>query len=210
MKIIRHNWTLEQALQLYKQPFNNFLFQAHSTHRKYHDPNKMQISNIITFKTGACPEDCAYCGQSARHKKSTKEFKHMINGMMDVNEVVEAAKKAKACGATRFCMGGAWRSPSKREFKQIIQMITEVNKLALESCLTVGMLSQEQINQLDKAGLDYYNHNLDTSPEYYEKIITTRSYTDRLETIEKIRRSNIKLCCGGIIGMGESAGHCQV
>jgi biotin synthase len=195
---IRTNWTKAEALALFDLPFNDLLFQAHTLHRKYFDANKVQISTLCSIKTGGCAEDCAYCPQSAEFDTSVKAQK-----MMAVEQVLADAKKAKDAGASRFCMGAAWRSPKDRDMDNVIAMIKGVKALGLESCATLGMLTAEQAQQLKGAGLDYYNHNLDTSPEYYGNIITTRTYEDRLNTLANVREAGMNVCCGGIVGMGE-------
>ncbi len=191
-------WSLDQILDLFQEPLFDLLYRAQTVHRQNFDPNQVQVSTLLSIKTGGCPEDCAYCPQSAHHDTGLE-----AGPLLDLEQVVQAAKTAKAQGASRFCMGAAWRRPSDRHIDRIAEMVRAVKALGLETCLTVGMLSDRQVEKLKKAGLDYYNHNLDTSPEYYPKIISTRTYRDRLETIERIRRAGIKLCCGGILGMGE-------
>jgi biotin synthase len=197
---IRNDWTQAEALELYETPFMNLLYQAHSIHRKYFDPNVIQTSTLISIKTGACPEDCAYCPQSARYKTKIE-----IEKLFKVEDVIALAKKAKANGATRFCMGAAWRTPKQKGLAAVKTMIESVKKLGMETCVTLGMLTPEQAQELKEAGLDYYNHNLDSSPEFYKKIITTRTYEDRLQTLENVRKAGVKVCCGGIIGMGEES-----
>ncbi len=196
--MIRHDWTLAEVEALYALPFMDLLFQAQAVHRQHHDQNEVQLSTLLSIKTGACPEDCAYCPQSVRYDTGLKK-----EPLMAVEEVVSAAREAKANGATRFCMGAAWRSPKDRDLDAVETMVREVKALGLETCLTLGMLKQQQAERLADAGLDYYNHNLDTSPEYYKKIITTRTYEDRLDTLEQVRNAGVKVCCGGIVGMGE-------
>lgn len=195
---IRHDWRPEEVQALFALPFNDLLFQAHTVHRQFHPPNTVQLSTLLSIKTGACPEDCAYCPQSVRFETGLRK-----EPLMAVQAVVEAAREARANGATRFCMGAAWRSPKDRDLEQVETMVREVKALGLETCMTLGMLQQHQARRLADAGLDYYNHNLDTSPEYYEKIISTRTYQDRLDTLEHVRASGMKTCCGGIVGMGE-------
>ncbi len=185
--------------EIFDLPFNDLLFKAHEIHRKNFDPNKIQISTLLSIKTGSCPENCSYCPQSGHFKTKIEKEK-----LMDHQTVIEHAKKAKENGATRFCMGGAWRSPPEKAMPEIIEMIKGVKDLGLETCLTAGMLSDDQAESLKENGLDYYNHNIDTSPEYYEKIITTRSFEDRIDTLEKVQKHGLKTCCGGIVGMGES------
>ncbi|WP_019895504.1 biotin synthase BioB [Hydrogenovibrio halophilus] len=196
---IRNDWTLEEIQTLMNQPFNDLIFQAQTVHRQYFDPNEVQTSTLVNIKTGGCAEDCAYCSQSARNRTEV-EKEHM----MDVQEVIEQAVAAKEKGATRLCMGAAWRNPSKRDFPKVLEMVRVVKNLGLETCLTLGMLSDDQVRQLKDAGLDYYNHNLDTSEAFYPKIITTRNYQDRLDTIDKVQQAGIHVCSGGIIGMGEA------
>lgn len=195
----RHDWTRAEIKRLFALPFNDLLFQAQSIHRQNFDPNALQISTLCSIKTGACPEDCKYCAQSGHYNTGLEKEK-----LMAVEKVLEEARQAKANGASRFCMGAAWRSPPAREMPQLMAMIEGVKELGMESCITLGMLSSEQARQLADAGLDYYNHNLDTSPEYYGEIITTRTYQDRLETLQNVRDAGMKVCCGGILGMGES------
>lgn len=195
---IRHNWQREEVLALFNQPFNDLLFDAQTTHRRYFDANKVQLSTLMSIKTGACPEDCKYCPQSARYDTGLEKEK-----LVDVERVIEEARAAKASGASRFCMGAAWRSPHQRDMPAVAAMVREVKALGLETCMTLGMLDNQQAQQLADAGLDYYNHNLDTSPEFYGEIITTRTYDDRLETLDNVRKAGMKVCAGGIIGMGE-------
>ncbi|HIF9222827.1 TPA: biotin synthase BioB [Photobacterium damselae] len=195
----RHNWNVEEVQQLLDQPFMDLLFQAQQVHRQYHDPNQVQVSTLLSIKTGACPEDCKYCPQSAHYRTDVERER-----LMEVEQVLTAAQKAKESGATRFCMGAAWKNPKSRDMPYLLDMIKGVKSLGLETCMTLGMLTPEQANILADAGLDYYNHNLDTSPEYYGNIITTRTYQDRLDTLEHVRQAGMKICSGGIIGMGES------
>ncbi len=197
---IRHDWRREEIQALFDQPFNDLLFQAQTIHRQYFDPNQVQVSTLLSIKTGACPEDCKYCPQSNRYDTGLEPEK-----LMEVEKVLEQARAAKASGASRFCMGAAWRSPKKRDMPYVVAMVKGVRELGLESCMTLGMLSDEQAQELAEAGLDYYNHNLDTSPEYYGEIITTRTYQDRLETLDNVRKAGMKVCSGGIVGMGEQA-----
>ena len=194
----RHDWTLEQAEALFELPFADLIFAAQSAHRAWHEPNTVQMSTLLSIKTGACPEDCAYCPQSVRFDTGVK-----AEALMPVEQVLERARAARAAGATRFCMGAAYRSPKARELQSIAEMVRGVRALGLETCATLGMLTPPQAQQLKDAGLDYYNHNLDTSPEFYGSIITTRTYEDRLETLEHVRAAGINVCCGGIVGMGE-------
>ncbi|HEY7884484.1 MAG TPA: biotin synthase BioB, partial [Cellvibrionaceae bacterium] len=198
---VRHDWTRAEILALFNQPFNDLLFQAQSVHRAHFNANEVQVSTLCSIKTGACPEDCAYCPQSARYDTGLEREK-----LMAVEKVVEEARAAKASGATRFCMGAAWRSPKGKDMPYVTHMVKEVKSLGLETCMTLGMLDDAQAQQLASAGLDYYNHNLDTSPEYYGEIITTRTYQDRLDTLANVRAAGMKVCCGGIVGMGEEAG----
>ncbi|AGA91722.1 biotin synthetase [Thioflavicoccus mobilis 8321] len=196
---IRHDWSTDEVVALLDSPFNDLLFRAQGVHRAHFDPNRIQVSALLSVKTGACPEDCGYCGQSAHHATAVERER-----LLEVDEVVAAARAARAEGATRFCMGAAWRSPSDRSLDRVIEMIEGVHALGLETCVTLGMLSGEQAERLKAAGLDYYNHNLDTSPEYYGQVITTHTYRERLETLAHVQRVGLKVCSGGIIGMGES------
>ncbi len=196
---IRHDWTLAEIKALFEQPFNDLLFQAQTTHRHYFDPNAVQISSLLSIKTGACPEDCSYCPQSAKYDTGLESER-----LLPLEEVKQAALNAKNNGASRFCMGAAWRNPTDRNLDKVIEMISLVRDLGMETCVTLGMLTRDQTRKLKGAGLDYYNHNLDTSPEYYKEIITTRTYQDRLDTLENVRAENINVCCGGIVGMGEN------
>ena len=193
------SWTREQIENLFALPFNDLLFQAQTVHREHHDPNAVQLSSLLSIKTGACPEDCAYCPQSARYKTGLKKER-----LMPLDQIVAAAKKAKEDGAGRFCMGAAWRSPKDADIQAVSEAVSAVKALGLETCATLGMLNEEHAGELKEAGLDYYNHNLYTSPEYYGEIITTRTYEDRLETLENVRTAGMKVCCGGIVGMGET------
>ena len=193
------NWNREQVESLFALPFNDLLFKAQTVHRENHDANAVQLSSLLSIKTGACPEDCAYCPQSARYKTGLKTER-----LMPLDKIVEAAKKAKAEGAGRFCMGAAWRSPKDKDIQAVSEAVSAVKALGMETCATLGMLNEEHAAELKEAGLDYYNHNLDTSPEYYGEIITTRTYDDRLETLENVRTAGMKVCCGGIVGMGET------
>jgi len=195
----RHNWTLKEAEALFALPFTTLLFEAQRTHQAFHDPATVQMSTLLSIKTGACPEDCAYCPQSVRYDTGVE-----VESLMPLEQVLERARAARAAGATRFCMGAAYRSPKRRELEQIATMVREVSALGLETCATLGMLSAEQAQLLKSAGLDYYNHNIDTSAEFYERIITTRSYQDRLDTLSAVREAGLRVCCGGIVGMGES------
>jgi len=196
---IRHDWTVPEALALFALPLNDLMFRAASLHRQHHDPNAVQVSTLLSIKTGACPEDCAYCPQSARYDTGLKAER-----LMSLESVLEKAQLAKANGATRFCMGAAWREPRDKDLAKVAEMVRGVSALGLETCATLGMLSGPQARALADAGLDYYNHNLDTSPEYYGEIITTRSFQERLDTLAEVRAAGMKTCCGGIVGMGES------
>jgi len=195
---VRHNWNREEVQALFSLPFNDLLFHAQTVHRQYFDPNQVQISTLCSVKTGACPEDCAYCPQSAHYDTGLEREK-----LMAVEKVIEEAKAAKAGGATRFCMGAAWRSPRAKDMQYVVDMVRGVKSLGMETCMTLGMLDEIQARELSQAGLDYYNHNLDTSPEYYGEIITTRTYQDRLTTLDNVRGAGMKVCSGGIVGMGE-------
>lgn len=191
-------WTIKRANELFSMPFFELLFQAQQIHRQHFDPQQVQVSTLLSIKTGACPEDCKYCAQSARYKTGLETEK-----LMEVQQVLESAKKAKQAGSTRFCMGAAWRNPKERDMPYLEMMVKEVKSLGMETCMTLGMIDNSQAQRLAEAGLDYYNHNLDTSPEYYGNIITTRSYQDRLNTLENVRDAGIKVCSGGILGLGE-------
>lgn len=195
---IKDNWTKSEVISLITQPFNDLIYQAQQVHRENFDPNVVQLSTLMNIKTGGCPEDCAYCPQSAHFNAGIKAEK-----LLELDVVLEQAKSAKNRGATRFCMGAAWRQPSQRDLERVIVMIEAIKKTGMETCATLGMLDKEQAQKLKLAGLDYYNHNLDSSPEYYSKIISTRDYQQRLDTLEHVRDSGINVCCGGIIGMGE-------
>ena len=196
---IRHDWTRLEVEALYHCPFNDLLFEAQAVHRQHFDPNRVQISTLLSVKTGACPEDCKYCPQSVHYNTGLERER-----LLPVDDVVAAAEAARANGATRFCMGAAWRNPTDRNLERIIEMIAAVRALGMETCVTLGMLRPDQAERLKEAGLDYYNHNLDSSPEYYEQVVTTRTYADRLQTLDHVRAAGIKVCCGGIIGMGET------
>lgn len=195
----RHDWRPEEVQALFAIPFSDLLFVAQSIHRHHFDPNVIQVSTLLSIKTGACPEDCAYCPQSAHHHTELKAEK-----LMPLEAVIATAQRAKAAGATRFCMGAAWRSPKDKDLDQVAAMVKAVRAMGMETCVTLGMLTQGQAQRLADAGLDYYNHNLDTSADFYGEIITTRTYEDRLETLRHVREAGINVCCGGIIGMGES------
>ena len=199
MTEINCQWDMEEIKSIYNFSFYDLLWKAQNIHRKNFNPNKIQISTLLSIKTGSCPENCAYCPQSGHFETNIQKEK-----LIPLDKVVELAKKAKDKGATRFCMGGAWRSPPKKDLPEIKKMIEAVKSLGLETCLTAGMIDDNTAQELNKSGLDFYNHNIDTSPEYYEKIITTRNFQDRLDTLESVRNNNIKVCCGGIIGMGET------
>ncbi|RFA31177.1 biotin synthase BioB [Alkalilimnicola ehrlichii] len=196
--IIRHDWRQDEVEALFERPFFDLIWEAQNVHRRYFDPNEVQVSTLLSIKTGACPEDCKYCPQSVRYDTGLER-----ESLMDTAAVVEAARRAKDAGATRFCMGAAWRSPKGKDLEKVTTMVREVKAMGLETCATLGMLNDEQTEALKAAGLDYYNHNLDTSEEFYGDIITTRSYQDRLDTLERVRRSGMNVCCGGIVGMGE-------
>jgi biotin synthase len=196
---IRHDWTLAEVEALFALPFMDLVFEAQRVHRAHQQPNTVQMSTLLSIKTGACPEDCAYCPQSVRYDTGLER-----EALMEVAKVRERASQAKAAGATRFCMGAAYRSPKKKDMQVICEMIREVRALGMETCATLGMLTGEQAVELRDAGLDYYNHNLDTSEEFYSEIITTRTYQDRLNTLASVRAAGLKVCCGGIVGMGET------
>ncbi|MCW8917268.1 MAG: biotin synthase BioB [Gammaproteobacteria bacterium] len=198
---LRHDWTRAEVEALFALPFMDLMWQAQQVHRAHFDPNVIQASSLLNIKTGGCSENCGYCSQSAHHEKKVKLER---DAMVAIDAVVDAAQKAKAGGATRFCMGAAWRSPRDEQLDEVIAMITAVKGLGLETCVTLGMLSATQVTRLKEAGLDYYNHNLDTSREYYKEVVTTRSYDDRLDTLANVRAAGINVCAGGILGMGES------
>jgi biotin synthase len=198
-KPLRHDWSQAEILALLDQPFNDLLFRAQSVHRDHFDPNRVQVSTLLSIKTGACSEDCGYCSQSAKHHTDLERER-----LMPLDEVIEAAQTAKKKGATRFCMGAAWRNPTDKNLERVMQMIRAVHDLGMETCVTLGMLTGEQARNLKQAGLDYYNHNLDTSPEFYGQVITTRTFRDRLDTLSHVRDAEINVCSGGILGMGES------
>ncbi|HLU16049.1 MAG TPA: biotin synthase BioB [Burkholderiaceae bacterium] len=192
-------WDIDRIVALYELPFLDLIYQAQTVHRSHHDPSKIQLSTLLSIKTGACPEDCAYCPQSAHHNTDLER-----EPLMPLDEVIAAAKQAKANGAKRFCMGAAWRSPTARQLDDVAEMVKAVKDLGMETCVTLGMLKPGQAETLKDAGLDFYNHNLDTSPEFYGTIISTRTWQDRIDTLERVRDANLKVCCGGIVGMGES------
>jgi biotin synthase len=194
----RKNWTVAEARALYETPFNDLLFEAQTVHRENFDPNRVQLSRLLSIKTGGCPEDCAYCSQSSHHESGLSASK-----LMEVERVIGEARKARDAGATRYCMGAAWRNPKPRDMEAVVAMVKGVKALGMETCMTLGMLDRAQSEQLSHAGLDYYNHNIDTSERYYSEIITTRNFADRLETLENVRAAGMKVCCGGIVGMGE-------
>lgn len=198
--VVRHDWTLAQVNALYALPFNDLLFQAQTVHRQHFKPNEVQVSTLLSIKTGACAEDCKYCPQSGHYNTGLERER-----LLEVEKVLTQAKAAKEKGASRFCMGAAWTNPKQRDMPYIIEMVQGVKAMGLETCMTLGMLTGEQAQTLAGAGLDYYNHNLDTSPEFYGEIITTRTYQDRLDTLSHVRDAGMKVCCGGILGMGESS-----
>jgi biotin synthase len=197
--VLRHDWSRDEVLALFALPFPDLLHRAASAHRECFDPREVQVSTLLSIKTGGCPEDCAYCPQSARYDTGLKAHK-----LLTVDEVVAKAQQAKQAGATRFCMGAAWRSPKDKDVAQVAEMVSAVRALGLETCATLGMLNGEQANTLKRAGLDYYNHNLDSAPEFYGEVIHTREFQDRLDTLAHVRQAGLKTCCGGIVGMGES------
>src|SRR5712691_9262640 len=196
--LVRHDWTRAEVRALFALPFPELMFEAARIHRMHFDPTEVQISTLLSIKTGGCPEDCAYCPQAARYDTGVKAEK-----LMSLDAVLAEASAAKAGGASRFCMGAAWRSPKDRDVENVCAMVEGVRALGLETCATLGMLTSDQAKRLKQSGLDYYNHNLDTSPEFYGAIITTRTYADRLDTLEHVRAAGIHVCCGGIVGMGE-------
>ena len=196
---LRHDWSRNEIEQLFIMPFNDLLFHAQQVHRGHFDPNEVQVSTLLSIKTGRCPEDCGYCPQSVRYDTEVDN-----EVLMPLEQVLEQAKAAKSKGSSRFCMGAAWRSPKDRDLDQVIEMVKGVKALGLQTCLTLGMLSEAQTQRLKEAGLDYYNHNLDTSPEFYGDVITTRTYQDRLDTLQRVREAGMHVCCGGILGMGEA------
>jgi biotin synthase len=198
MTEIRHDWSLDEINALFSMPFNDLLFKAHTIHRENFDPNKVQVSQLLNIKTGACPEDCSYCSQSSKYDTGLERER-----LMSLEEVRDAALQAKKNGSERFCMGAAWRNPTDKSLDRVIDMIKVVKSLDMESCVTLGMLTSEQANRLKEAGLDYYNHNLDTSKEYYSNVITTRCFQDRIDTLENVHKAGINVCSGGILGLGE-------
>lgn len=192
-------WTFDSGLKTFNLPFLELLYTAQTTHRQHNNPNTIQISTLLSIKTGSCPENCSYCPQSAHYNTGLKK-----EPLMQMEEVIDAARRAKDAGATRFCMGAAWRGPRDEDLKSVCAMVEKVKEIGLETCVTLGLLKEGQAEMLQKAGLDFYNHNIDTSEEYYSKIITTRTFEDRIDTLERVRMSGIKVCCGGILGMGET------
>ncbi|MES2366257.1 MAG: biotin synthase BioB [Pseudomonadota bacterium] len=192
-------WRVADVEALFALPFSDLMFRAQSVHREHFDPNTVQLSTLLSIKTGGCSEDCGYCPQAARYDTGVEN-----QGLLEMNAVLDAARAAKAAGATRFCMGAAWRGPKQRDLNPVLDMVREVKALGLETCATLGMLKDGQAEQLKDAGLDYYNHNLDTAPEFYGEVITTRAYQDRLDTLDRVRGADLHVCCGGIVGMGES------
>ena len=199
MMQLRHDWKIEEIQNLFSMPFNDLLFKAHSIHRENFDPNKVQVSSLLNIKSGACPEDCSYCSQSSKHDSGLER-----ESLMQLNQVITAAKKAKDLGSERFCMGAAWRNPTDKSLDLVIEMIKEVKGMGMESCVTLGMLTDVQAERLKEAGLDYYNHNIDTSKEHYSNVITTREFQDRLDTIDHVQKAGINVCSGGILGLGET------
>ena len=196
---VRHDWRVAEVMDLLDTPFNDLLYRAQSVHRRHHEPNEIQVSTLFSIKTGGCPEDCRFCPQSVHYNTGLDP-----HGLLGVDAVVGAARQAQAAGATRFCMGAGWRGPTKSQVRRVCTLIEGVADLGMETCATLGMLTREKAADLARAGLDYYNHNLDTSPEYYGEVITTRTYQDRLETLANVRAAGMRVCCGGIVGMGES------
>jgi len=196
---IRHDWTRDEVAALFALPFNELLHRAHGVHREHHDPNAVQVSTLLSIKTGGCPEDCAYCPQAARYDTGVQAQK-----LMEVDDVLARARAAKASGASRFCMGAAWRGPKDRDIPKVAALVRAVKDLGMETCATLGLLGDGHAQQLKDAGLDYYNHNIDSAPEFYGEIIHTREYQDRLQTLEQVRDAGLKTCCGGIVGMGET------
>jgi biotin synthase len=193
-------WSYGEAWAVHQLPFNDLLFRAQSMHRRHFDPNRVQLSRLLNIKTGGCPEDCGYCSQSSHHATGLAASK-----LMDTEAIVVEARKAKESGATRYCMGAAWRNPKPRDIDAIVEIVGAVKELGLETCMTLGMLDREQADRLSAAGLDYYNHNIDSSERFYPRVISTRTFADRLETLDNVRQSGMKICCGGILGMGETA-----
>jgi biotin synthase len=200
MSLLRHDWQLAEVQALFALPFNDLIFQAQTAHRANFDPNEVQISSLLSIKTGSCSEDCGYCPQSARYDAGLTP-----EALMPIAKVLESAQQAKDQGASRFCMGAAWRQPKDRDIERVVEMVQGVKALGMETCVTLGMLTDSQTARLKEGGLDYYNHNLDTSEDYYSEVITTRTYQDRLDTLARVRDAGINVCCGGIVGMGESS-----
>lgn len=196
---LAQGWQVEEVLELFDLPLNDLLLKAQTIHRQHHKANTVQLSRLLSIKTGACPEDCAYCPQSSRYQTEIEK-----TPLMPLEQVIAAAKQAKANGAQRFCMGAAWRSPTARQLDNVIEHVKAVKDLGMETCVTLGMLKNGQAERLKEAGLDYYNHNIDTAPEFYRDIISTRTFQDRLDTLRRVREAGLKVCCGGIVGMGES------
>ena len=196
--LLRHDWRADEVAELFALPMNDLIYKSHTMHRYFFDANEIQLSALLNIKEGGCPEDCGYCPQSVRYHTEVE-----VSPTMPLAEVISAAKAARSRGASRFCMGGAWRSPKQKDFDQVVAMVKAIRAEGMETCATLGMLNEEQARQLKQAGLDYYNHNLDTSPEYYKNIISTRTYDDRLKTLDNVRKAGLNVCCGGIIGMGE-------
>ncbi|HHZ69562.1 MAG TPA: biotin synthase BioB [Methylococcaceae bacterium] len=196
---LRHDWQLAEVQALFNKPFNDLLYQAQTMHRQHFDPNEIQVSSLLSIKTGSCSEDCAYCPQSVRYDTEVES-----EALMPIDQVLASAQKAKDQGASRFCMGAAWRRPKDKDVARVVEMVQGVKALGMETCVTLGMLTDEQTAALKAGGLDYYNHNLDTSEEYYSEVITTRTYQDRLDTLQRVREAGLNVCCGGIVGMGES------
>ncbi|MCK5354791.1 MAG: biotin synthase BioB, partial [Methyloprofundus sp.] len=197
--LLRHDWQLDEVKPLFNQPFNDLLFQAQTVHRAHFDPNEVQVSSLLSIKTGSCSEDCGYCPQSARYDSDLNP-----EALLPLEEVMKSAQQAKDQGASRFCMGAAWRSPKDKDIERVVEMVQGVKAMGMETCVTLGMLTDKQTEALKEGGLDYYNHNLDTSEDYYSEVITTRTYQDRLDTLGRVRDAGINVCCGGIVGMGES------
>lgn len=199
MSELRHDWRIDEVSALLAMPFSDLMFKAHQIHLENFPANQVQISTLLSIKTGACPEDCGYCSQSAKHDTSLER-----ETLLPLQEVVDAAKEAQANGASRFCMGAAWRNPTDKNLERVVEMVQAVKAMGMETCVTLGMLTDRQALRLRDAGLDYYNHNLDTSPEFYGNVVTTRTYQDRLDTLDNVRNAGINVCCGGILGMGET------
>lgn len=196
---MKKSWSFQEIQEIFQLPFNELLFKAQEIHRENFNPNAVQVSTLLSIKTGSCPENCSYCPQSAHYNTNLQK-----TPLMTLEQVIESAKKAKEMGSTRFCMGAAWRGPRDEDLDKVCEMVEEVKKMGLETCVTLGLLKAHQADKLKEAGLDFYNHNIDTSPEFYEKIITTRTFQDRIDTLENVRKAGLKVCCGGILGMGEN------